>query len=375
MPYTKTNWQSGDIISSERLNHAEDGIAQAQQTADAANARDTLGELADVDISNPTEGQVVLYDATNSKWVNGSAGGGVEYINVFDATNNKLNKTCEEMLELSTQAILYCDFINNWSFNSHTVYQGKYNLTSIYKNGISYYFVFQRIIFEGYLNDSGKPTLKGIFPSSLEISDLPPTKANDGQMLKYDRTHSSWKAVNPTMSLLTDVSISSPTNGQVLKYDGSHWVNTTPDMSILTDTQITSPTSGQVLKYDGTKWVNGPDSGATVYHSGEITGRTLAGLPEASVLISEVEAGIIPILKIDFTTAGSVETELYRTVQELYFYYSGKVVPEEGVTWHVWSMLASKMPPNALNAEDYLTDMCIVARSNGTYCIYFGKSF
>lgn len=226
MAYTKTNWQTGDVIDATKLNHAEDGIAQAQQTADAANARDSLADLTDVEITGtPTDGQVILYDATNSKWVNGSAGGGVEYINVFDATNNKLNKTCEEMLELSTQAILYCDFINNWSFNSHTVYQGKYNLTSIYKNGISCYFVFQRIVFEGYLNDSGKPTLKGIFPSSLEISDLPHTKSNDGQMLQYDRMHSSWKAVNPTMSILTDVSISSPATGQVLKYNGSKWVN------------------------------------------------------------------------------------------------------------------------------------------------------
>lgn len=228
MAYTKTNWQTGDVIDATKLNHAEDGIAQAQQTADTANARDSLADLTDVEITGtPTDGQVVMYDATNSKWVNGSAGGGVKYINVFDATNNKLNKTCEEMLELYTQAILYCDFNKTWSLSGHSVYPGKYNLTSIYNNGTTYYFVFQRIIFRGYLNDSGKPSLRDIFPSSLEISDLPYTKSNDGQILQYNRTQASWNAVNPTMSILTDVSISSPATGQVLKYNGTKWVNGT----------------------------------------------------------------------------------------------------------------------------------------------------
>lgn len=37
----------------------------------------TLAGLTDVDISNPTDGQTLVYDATSGKWVNGeSAGGG-----------------------------------------------------------------------------------------------------------------------------------------------------------------------------------------------------------------------------------------------------------------------------------------------------------
>ena len=30
MSYTKNTWQTGDIVSSEKLNHMEDGIADAQ---------------------------------------------------------------------------------------------------------------------------------------------------------------------------------------------------------------------------------------------------------------------------------------------------------------------------------------------------------
>lgn len=36
----------------------------------------TLSGLTDVDISNPTDGQTLVYDAASSKWVNGSGGGG-----------------------------------------------------------------------------------------------------------------------------------------------------------------------------------------------------------------------------------------------------------------------------------------------------------
>ena len=76
MAYAKTNWQTGDTIDATKLNHAEDGIAQAQQTADTANARDTLGEMTDVSLSSPTNGQVLTYDSISSKWKNASASGG-----------------------------------------------------------------------------------------------------------------------------------------------------------------------------------------------------------------------------------------------------------------------------------------------------------
>lgn len=36
----------------------------------------TLAGLTDVDISNPSDGQTLVYDAASSKWVNGSGGGG-----------------------------------------------------------------------------------------------------------------------------------------------------------------------------------------------------------------------------------------------------------------------------------------------------------
>ena len=37
----------------------------------------TLSGLTDVDISNPTDGQTLVYNATSGKWENGAGGGGV----------------------------------------------------------------------------------------------------------------------------------------------------------------------------------------------------------------------------------------------------------------------------------------------------------
>ena len=43
---------------------------------DDGGGSSTLSGLTDVDISEPTDGQVLVYDATSQKWVNDSAGGG-----------------------------------------------------------------------------------------------------------------------------------------------------------------------------------------------------------------------------------------------------------------------------------------------------------
>lgn len=36
MPYTKTDWETGDLIIAEGMNNMEDGIADAVETSEAA---------------------------------------------------------------------------------------------------------------------------------------------------------------------------------------------------------------------------------------------------------------------------------------------------------------------------------------------------
>lgn len=56
----------------------------------------TLSGLTDVDISNPTDGQTLVYNATSGKWENGSAGVMVIH---NDVDNDVLDKTAGEIYE------------------------------------------------------------------------------------------------------------------------------------------------------------------------------------------------------------------------------------------------------------------------------------
>lgn len=48
MAYTKTSWQTGDIVTSEKLNHAEDGIEAANQNTLPAVTSDDNGDVLTV---------------------------------------------------------------------------------------------------------------------------------------------------------------------------------------------------------------------------------------------------------------------------------------------------------------------------------------
>lgn len=71
MAYVKTNWQTGDVITAAKLNNMETGIYDATEAAAAAFAPD---------IDDPQNGDVIKYDSTAEKWVNGTASGGSEMV-------------------------------------------------------------------------------------------------------------------------------------------------------------------------------------------------------------------------------------------------------------------------------------------------------
>ena len=397
MPYTKTNWQSGDIISSERLNHAEEGIAQAQQTADAVNARDSLADLtdvkitgtpstgsllrfgytpdgdkwqpytlpnymdqwqwinesspnenrlqynaniiyswlgnsnghmyrvkigkriiamtdyyadlvnniyefrfgdvvyratagnekpvivedgisaiSDVDITTPTDGQVILYDATNSKWVNGNAEGGAEYVNVYDSastsSNIKLTVNLAQILELINNGkIPYMDVQTSVTYSESeipviTIPIGKYFLTKIEKYSSTYVVMFGSYHFVGTSHDA-VPKMNMMFNTLKRLEDYQQTIAlATGDVLTYDNTNKKWSGAHPTVSFLKDTTITSPTEGQVLTYDATNnvWINATSNtgvnnLSDLSDVALGDNVStGQFLRYNNTsgKWQN-----------------------------------------------------------------------------------------------------------------------
>lgn len=63
MPYVKTNWKTGDVVTSNKLNNMETGIYDANEAYASAFAPD---------IDNPQNGDVIKYDSTTEKWVNGA---------------------------------------------------------------------------------------------------------------------------------------------------------------------------------------------------------------------------------------------------------------------------------------------------------------
>ena len=57
----------------------------------------TLVGLTDVDISNPTDGQTLTYNATAGKWMNG--GGSTGGVMIVHLNNNQLDKTWQEIYD------------------------------------------------------------------------------------------------------------------------------------------------------------------------------------------------------------------------------------------------------------------------------------
>lgn len=68
------------------------GAASAKGGPGGASA---LSGLTDVDISNPSDGQTLVYNTTSGKWENGAGGGGGGVI--INEVNNALDKTYAEI--------------------------------------------------------------------------------------------------------------------------------------------------------------------------------------------------------------------------------------------------------------------------------------
>lgn len=73
----------------------------------------TLAGLTDVDLTNPTDGQTLVYDAASSKWVNGSGGGGYTLLHGtydVDTSSIALTVTASELYTLMQTSIVAFDY-------------------------------------------------------------------------------------------------------------------------------------------------------------------------------------------------------------------------------------------------------------------------
>ena len=60
----------------------------------------TLAGLTDVDLTTPTDGQALLYDAQNSKWINGTAGGGSGSSKIYVGTCSTAAGTAQKEITI-----------------------------------------------------------------------------------------------------------------------------------------------------------------------------------------------------------------------------------------------------------------------------------
>lgn len=81
-----------------------------QKAAGGGGGSSTLSGLTDVDISNPTDGQTLVYNSTSGKWENGAGGGSSSGVMVFEAIygNNDsltLSVTAETLFEAMQSSV------------------------------------------------------------------------------------------------------------------------------------------------------------------------------------------------------------------------------------------------------------------------------
>ena len=282
----------------------------------------SLSGLTDTTITSPSDGQIIVYDSTTSKWINANAPASATWGNITGTLSNQtdLQNALDGKQATITGAattITSSDLTASRALVSDT--NGKVAVSSITSTKL------------GYLSDvtSNIQSQLNSKISSLDLdglTDVTISKPKEGDFLQYTNDKDGWvnhtldgtdvttalgytpySSANPSgyissasLSGLTDTTISSATGGQFLEYNStsSKWENKSlastdittalgytpysaanPDgyissasLSTLTDVTLTNPTQGQNLTYDAINqvWINSSSS-ATVGWGG-ITG-------------------------------------------------------------------------------------------------------
>lgn len=104
----------GDIYFEQKVTSQE-----FSKDSEGGGGSSTLSGLTDVDISNPTDGQTLVYNANSGKWENGAGGGGAAYFvdcsyALDEHDNPKLTSsktTAEIRAAIESGALVYIRFV------------------------------------------------------------------------------------------------------------------------------------------------------------------------------------------------------------------------------------------------------------------------
>lgn len=86
------------------------------QTASGGGGSSTLAGLTDVNLSSPTDGQALVYDATNQEWVNGTVSGGGSSEVKYSTTEHKVGTWIDGSDVYEQTIILRENGTNNYTY-------------------------------------------------------------------------------------------------------------------------------------------------------------------------------------------------------------------------------------------------------------------
>ena len=238
-----------------------------------------------------TNGQVVSWDGTNSRFINSTpSSGGTQLsllsdVSVTPSNDNVLiyttNGSLNKWTNYSISGATFNDTTKTITISSSGALSGLSDctITTPSNNQLLQY------------NTASSKWINATVTSASSLSTLTDatiTTPSNNQLLQYNTASSKW--INSTVtiptslsSLSTDVNITTPSNNQLLQYNtaSGKWINATVasgggSMSTLTDCTINTPVNGNLLIYDSTssKWLNSdsiPDNLLFVYDDGNNT--------------------------------------------------------------------------------------------------------
>ncbi len=212
-----------------------------------AGGGSSLNDLSNVNITSPSDKQVLAYDDATNKWINSSS----LVINPFSLrlTHGQVSTTSDyataTFTSIATNKYVLVhgyDSVSGTNYSSYALFSvdsiesGKsftltlhtdvtFRITTTSISTTWYGGTFCDIYADIYVTD----TLTGITDIG-DLADVHISSATAGQVLKYDSANSQWINADDSagaidLADLDDVTISSVTNGQVLTYNNGVWEN------------------------------------------------------------------------------------------------------------------------------------------------------